>query len=223
MPGYTGYHTNKKRSWSVTTTILVIVAHVVLVAGLYQLTQTEYVQDLIKVSKLLTMREPVKPLEPEPPPPEEKKPEPEVRPDPPPEPPPVVKELPPEPVPQAPVEEPAQALPSAEEGREQALRDNAPFAISKGRGRFALYEDLLIGSIQAVYQQPSDLPVSLEYAVLCQLVLDDDGYVLAYKLMNSSGNEVFDRSVQLALSRLRHVRPPPAGMSRTILVKFYPP
>ena len=65
--------------------------------------------------------------------------------------------------------------------------------------------------------------IALEYAVLCQLVLDEEGYVLSYKLLNSSGSEVFDRSAQQALSRLRQVRPPPEGMSRTVVVKFFPP
>jgi protein TonB len=59
--------------------------------------------------------------------------------------------------------------------------------------------------------------------VLCQLVLDEEGHVLTYQLLNSSGNAIFDRSAQQALSRLRQVRPPPEGMSRTIVVKFFPP
>lgn len=219
MPGYVGYHSSKKRNWSVTTTIVVVVAHVIVVAVLYQLSQTEYIQNLIKVSKLTTVQEPVKPPEPEPPPPE-KTPEPESPPEP--EPPPVVNELPPEPVPE-PIQEIPPASPSLGEGADPGPVDTAPFAIGKGRSRFALYEDLLMGSIQALYRQPPELPEDLEYAVLCELVLDEDGYVVAYKLLNSSGNAIFDRSAQLALSRLRHVRPPPPGMSRTVVVKFFPP
>src|SRR5215510_578358 len=95
MQGYTGYHSTK-RSWSPTTIAVVVVIHVLLVAGMYQLSQTEFFQDLIKVSKLITVKEPPKPQEP--PPPEEKKPEPEKRMEPLPEPPPLVKEVPPEPV-----------------------------------------------------------------------------------------------------------------------------
>ncbi|MBX3304283.1 MAG: TonB family protein [Nitrospira sp.] len=221
MPGYVGYHSSKKRSWSATTTIVVVVAHVIVLAVIYQLSRTEYIQNLIKVSKLTTVQEPVKP--PEPPPPEET-PEPESPPEPelPPEPPPVVSELPPEPAPQ-PIQEIPPAPPSLGERADPAPVDTAPFAIGKGRSRFALYEDLLMGSIQALYRQPPELPEDLEYAVLCELVLDEDGYVLAYKLLNSSGNALFDRSAQLALSRLRHVRPPPPGMSRTVVVKFFPP
>src|SRR5215467_4059316 len=95
MAGYTGYH-SIKRSWSPTTIAVVAVIHIALVAGMYQLSQTEFFQDLIKVSKLITVKEPPKPQEP--PPPEEKEPEPEKRMEPLPEPSPVMKEVLPEPV-----------------------------------------------------------------------------------------------------------------------------
>ena len=80
--------------------------------SLPRLSQTEYVQDFIKVSKLTTVQEPVKP--PDPPPSEkESEPEPEVKPEPKPDPPPLVKELAPEPVvSQAPVEDQPPALSS---------------------------------------------------------------------------------------------------------------
>lgn len=223
MPGYTGYHANKRNSWSTATIGAVIVVHVVLAVVVYRLSQTDYIQNLIKVSKLVTVQEPVKPKDP--PPQEKDEPKPDSPPETPPELPPMVKELPPEPAPQAPVEEPspAPAPPSAGEGPDSAPVDAAPFAIGKGRGRFAGYEDMLMASIHAVYQQPPELPDTLEYAVLCQLVLDEEGHVLAYQLLNSSGNAIFDRSAQQALSRLRQVRPPPAGMSLTVVVKFFPP
>jgi protein TonB len=227
MPGYTGYHTNKKSSWNTTTTAVVIAAHIAVIAGLYWLSQTEYIQDFIKVTKLTTVQEPMKP--PDPPPPEkqaapEPEPKPESQPESQPDPPPVVKELPPDPVePQAPVEDHPPLPSSIGDGLDSPPVGAAPFAIGKGRGRFALYEDLLMGAIQAAYQQPPELPDSLEYVVLCQLVLDEEGHVLAYQLLNSSGSPVFDRSAQQALSRVRQVRPPPAGMSRTVVVKFFPP
>ncbi len=221
MPGYTGYHINKKSGWNVTTIAAVVVAHLVFIAGLYRLSQTEYIQNLIKVSKLVTVQEPVKP--PDPPPPQTKEPEQDKPPELPKDRPPVIKDLPPEPMPQAPVEDQPVSPPSVGEASEPRPGDNTSFAIGKGRSRFALYEDLLMGAIQAVYKQPPDLSDALEYAVLCQLVLDDEGYVLSYKLLNSSGSEVFDRSAQQALSRLRQVRPPPEGMSRTVVVKFFPP
>src|SRR5262245_1196523 len=221
MPGYTGYHTNKKSSWSPTVITTVVVVHVVFFVGLYRLSQTEYFQDFIKISKLITIQEPVKPADT---PPSEKEPEPEVKPEPKPEPPPIVRELPREPgLPQAPVEDQPSAPQVVGDSSAAEQTGTTPFAIGKGRSRFALYEDLLMGAIQAVYKQPPDLSDTLEYAVLCQLVLDEEGYVLSYKLVNSSGSEVFDRSAQQALGRLRQVRPPPEGMSRTVVVKFFPP
>lgn len=135
----------------------------------------------------------------------------------------MVEELPPEPAPVSPPEEAPVAPRSDGEGADLTPADTAPVSIGKPRHQNALYEDLLAGSIQAVYQQPPELPDNLEYAVLCQLEMDEEGYVLAYKLLTSSGNAIFDRSAQQALSRLRHVRPPPPGMSRTVVVKFFPP
>ena len=222
MPGYTGYHTSQKRSWSATTTAIVVTAHLLVGTAIYRIAQTDYVQNLIKVSKLTTVQEPVKP--PDPPLPPERMPEPDVLPELPPDPPPVVKPAQTDPPAEAP---PAEAEPpgppSADAGGTDSRPvDATPFAIGKGRGRFAGYEDLLTAAIQAVYQPPSDLP-DVEYAVLCQLILDEEGYVLSYKLVNSSGSSAFDRSTQQALSRLRQVRPPPSGMSRTIVVKFFPP
>jgi len=220
MPGYTGYH-SIKRFWSPTTIAVVVAIHIALVAGMYQLSQTEFFQDLIKVSKLITVREPPKPVEP--PPPEEKEPEPEKRMEPLTEPPPVVKEVPPEPVeaPQVTEEVAEPAGPSAVDNAVSV--PSGLFNTGKGGSKFSGYESLLTAAIQAQYQPPTDLADNLEYAVLCQLVLDEDGYVLGYKLLNSSGNAMFDRSAQLALSRLRQVRPPPPGMSRTVVVKFFPP
>ena len=51
--------------------------------------------------------------------------------------------------------------------------DANPYAIGKGRGRFAGYTDILTASIQAKYQQPPSLEEDLEYAVLCELVIDE--------------------------------------------------
>lgn len=220
MAGYIGYHTSRS-SWSVTTIFGVVVVHLIFALGVYRISRTEYIQNLIKVSKILTVQEPVrKPVEPpEIPPPPESKPDP--IPEPILEPPPVTKELPPEPV-SMPEETPPAPF-SGEERADLKPVDASPVAIGKPRHQHALYEDLLAGSIQAVYQQPSELPDNLEYAVLCQIEMDEEGYILAYKLVSSSGNAIFDRSAQQALSRLRQVRPPPIGMSRTVVVKFFPP
>jgi len=63
--------------------------------------------------------------------------------------------------------------------------------------------------IQATYQQPPD---DLEYAVMCELVLDEQGRVSQFRLLHSSGSLLFDQSALEALSKLVQVRPPPEGM-----------
>jgi len=59
--------------------------------------------------------------------------------------------------------------------------------------------------------------------VVFQLQVDDEGKLLAYRLVNSSGNPKFDQSALQAISELKKLRPPPSGMSRQIVVKFIPP
>ena len=96
-------------------------------------------------------------------------------------------------------------------------------AIGKNRKPFAGYSDILTAMIQSKYQQPPSLPDELEYAVLCELVIDEQGRVLQYRLINSSGSLLFDQSALDALAKVTEVRPPPEGMDRTVIVKFFPP
>src|SRR5262245_1575293 len=128
MPGYSGYHAKKQRGWNPTTTAIVVVIHVLLIWGMYRLSETEYFQDLIKVAKLLTIQEPPHP--PEAPPPPEQKPEPESKPEPQPEPPPLVKEEPPEVMPKAP-EEPPPTPSTAGEATDFKPVEAATFVIGK--------------------------------------------------------------------------------------------
>lgn len=208
MAGYTGFQ--KKKSNHTTTLIVVGVVHVVLAGGLYWLAQTKFGQELLKVYKLNVM----KAEEPPPPPPEPPPPPPEPEAPPPPPPPkPQQQEAPPPP----PDAVRADARPAS------APVSSDPFAIGKSRGKFAGYSDLLTSAIQQHYRQPSDLPDDLDYAVLCQLVVDEQGKVLDYKLLTSSGSDLFDQSALDALAKLSQVRPPPPEMSRTVVVKFFPP
>ncbi len=210
MPDYTGFQ--KKKNKLGTTLLIVAAVHVALGAGLYWLSQTQFGQNLIKVYKLTVLQKEEKP-----PPPPEKEPEPEPEPPKPPEP---KKEAPPPPPP------PPQAAappPAAAERTTSRQVDTTPFAIGKGRSPFSGYQDLLTAAIQQKYQQPPMLPDGLDYAVLCELVLDDEGHVLQYRLVTSSGSLLFDRSALEALAKLSQVRPPPAGMDRTVVVKFFPP
>jgi TonB family protein len=59
--------------------------------------------------------------------------------------------------------------------------------------------------------------------VLSELVVDEQGRVLQYRLVNSSGSLLFDQSALDALAKVAEVRPPPPGMDHTIIVKFFPP
>lgn len=212
MAGYKGFE--KKKSKLGTTLLIVGLVHLGIGAGLYWVAQTQWGQDLIKVYKLNAFKKE------EPPPPPEKEPEPEPEPEPPkPEPP------KPEPKPQEAPPPQAEAPPpsKASEAPGPPPVSSDPFAIGKSRGRFAGYADIVTASIQSKYQQPPSLPDDLEYAVMCELVLDEQGRVLQYRLLNSSGSLLFDQSALDALAKVAEVRPPPPGMDRTVVVKFFPP
>lgn len=211
MPEYSGFH--RKKTPLGTTLTIVAAIHVAAAAGLVWLSQTQFGRELIDVYKikLAAFKEkqpepPPPPPEPEPPPP----PEPEVAP---PEPPPVEVSAP----------EPA-AAPPVEAPRPVSLPGfGNPFGGSGKRGKFAGYVDIVTAEIQRRYVQPPELPEDMSYAVLCQLLLDEEGKVLSYRLVNSSGSQLFDQSALKALASVERLRPPPQDMSRTIIVKFYPP
>jgi periplasmic protein TonB len=208
MAGYRGFE--KKKSKLGTTLLIVGLVHLGIGGGLYWVSQTEWGQNLIKVYKLNAFKKE------EPPPPPEKEPEKEPEPEPPkPEP---KQEAPPPPPPAE-----APPPPKAADAPGPPQMDANPFAIGKSRGRFAGYTDILTAMIQAQYHQPPDLPDDLEYAVLCELILDKEGRVLQYRLLTSSGSLLFDQSAVDALSKVTQVRPPPEGMDHTVVVKFFPP
>src|SRR6185436_1837445 len=148
MTGYKGFE--EKKSKLGTTLLIVGIIHLGIGAGLYWVSQTDWGQNLIKVYKLNAFKKE------EPPPPPEPEPEPE-----PPKPEPKPQEAPPPPQAEAPPPKAADAPTGP------PPVDANPFAIGKGRGRFAGYTDILTASIQAKYQQPPSLPDDLEYAVMC--------------------------------------------------------
>src|SRR5262245_12598236 len=208
MSGYRGFE--KKKSKLGTTLLIVGLVHVGIGGGLYWVSQTEWGQNLIKVYKLNAFKKE------EPPPPPEKEPEPEPEP---PKPEPKQEAPPPPPPPQAEAPPP----PKASDAPSPPQMNADPFAIGKSRGRFAGYTDILTAMIQSQYRQPPELPDDLEYAVLCELILDPEGRVLQYRLITSSGSLLFDQSAIDALSKVTQVRPPSPGMDHTVVVKFFPP
>ena len=129
----------KKKSKLGTTLLIVGVVHLGIGAGLYWVSQTQWGQDMIKVYKLNAFRKE------DPPPPPEKEPEPEPEPEPP-KPEPKPQEAPPPPPPQAEAPPPPKAS-DAPAG--PPPMDANPFAIGKGRSRFAGYTDIVTASIQA--------------------------------------------------------------------------
>jgi protein TonB len=208
MSGYKGFE--KKKSKLGTTLVYVAVVHLALGGFLYWLSTTDFGKEMIRVYKLnMSKQKEEPPPLPEPEPPKE---------EPPPPPPKKAEQPPPEAAPPPPPE-PVKA----DAARPQPQVESAnPFAIGKGR-KFGGYVDLLTVAIQQHYKQPPDLPPDIEYAVLCQLVIDEQGRVLDYQLVNSSGSPLFDESALQALSQVTQVRPPPEGMDRTVVVKFFPP
>ncbi|HTN42220.1 MAG TPA: energy transducer TonB [Nitrospiria bacterium] len=210
MPGYVGF--KKKKSKVGTTLLIVAVLHLAAAGFLVWLATTSIGQEFLAYYKIniRNVKEP-EPPKPKPPEPEPPKPEPPPpAPEPEAAPPPVedVKSAPPPPATPAPVELPG---------------FGNPFASGAGGGKYSGYIDLVTTEIQRLYKQPQDLPENISLSVVLQLQVDEAGTLLDYQLVGSSGNPKFDQSALRAISELKKLRPPPAGMSRKIVVKFIPP
>jgi protein TonB len=213
MDGYAGLKDQKNKIG--TTLLIVLGIHVVLAGGLVWLASTSVGQKWLKVYKVRMVNVMEKTLEP---PPLQKPPEEEAPPPPPPEP--EAADLKPAVEPPAP--EPSAPPPVTSAQPVKLPGFGNPFSGGKGK-RFSGYTDLVTSEIQRLYKQPPELPEDLRLAVLCQLLVDAEGQVLGFKLLNSSGNDIFDRSAIQALSQLKRLRPPPQEMSRVIVVRFFPP
>jgi TonB family protein len=212
MPGYVGFQ--KKKNKVGTTLMIVAGLHLAMAGGLVWLASTSLGQELLAYYKI-NIRNIKEPEPPKPKPPEVEPPKPEPPPPPPPEPeapPPVEANVAPPP----PVESAPQAVQLPEFGN--------PFAGVSGKGKkFSGYIDLVTSEIQRLYKQPPDLPEDLSLSVVFQLQVDEEGKLLSYQLVNSSGNPKFDQSALQAISEIKKLRPPPSGMSGKIVVKFIPP
>lgn len=213
MPGYAGF--KKKKSRLGTTLIIVAGFHLLLAGGLVWLATTSLGQELLAIYKI-NIRNVKEPEPPKPKPPEPEPPKPE-----PPPPPPAEPEAAPPPVEEA---KSAPPPPVEHAAPVQLPGFGNPFASGNGTGgKFSGYVDLITSEIQRLYKQPPDLPSNLALAVVFQLQVDDEGKLLKYQLLDSSGNQKFDQSALQAISELKKLRPPPTGMSRKIVVKFIPP
>lgn len=229
--------------------MIVAAVHLVAAVGLFWLASTQKGREILAVYKINVMNLPLPKMEPKPEPPKAKTPEPPPPPEeaPPeeaaPEPPaPEMEAESPEeaaePVETASVESPASDGPMGEEpvdsgpmptvteipsGPIRLPSSGNPFAGGKGGKRYSGYTAVVTSEIQKYYKQPADLPTDLSLAVLLQLRLDEEGRLVEYKLMRSSGNPLFDESAIRALSNIKQLRRPPQGMSKTLTVKFFPP
>jgi protein TonB len=219
MSGYVGFKKKKSKIW--TTLSIVAALHLCLAGGLVWLASTAVGQEFLTYYKInirnVKEPEPPKPKAPEPEPPKPEPPKPEEAPLPAPEP----EAAPPPPVEQvesAPPPAPSEAAP---QGVQLPSMGN-PFAGGQGK-KYSGYIDLVTTEIQRLYHQPSDLSNSITLSVMFQLRIDEEGKLLGYQLLGSSGNDKFDQSALQAISKLKQLRPPPTGMSRTIIVKFIPP
>lgn len=217
MSGYVGF--KKKKSKIGTTLMIVAALHLLLAGGLVWLASTAVGQEFLAYYKInirnVKEPEPPKPKPPEPEPPKPEPPEPE----------------PPAPEPEAPAPPPVEAVESApppapSEPAPQPVQLPSignPFAGGGQGKKYSGYIDLVTTEIQRLYQQPSDLSNSISLSVMFQLHIDDGGKLLGYQLVGSSGNDKFDQSALQAIAKLKQLRPPPTGMSRIIIVKFIPP
>jgi len=214
MPGYVGF--KKKKSKVGTTLMIVAGLHLALAGGLVWLSTTSIGQELLAYYKI-NIRNVKEPEPPKPKPPEPEPPKPEPPPPPPPEP----------EAPAPPPAEVAKSTPPPTASAPQAVQlpeFGNPFAGGYGKGRkYGGYIDLVTSEIQRLYKQPPDLPENLSLSVVLQLQVDEEGKLLNYQLVDSSGNPKFDQSALQAISELKKLRPPPSGMSKKILVKFIPP
>jgi protein TonB len=216
-----GYVALKKKKNKLGKTLTIVAAiHLVVGGAMIWLAYSSAGRELMTVYKL-TIRNIYEP--PPPPPPEVKAPEPE----PPPPPPPAAEEpKAPEPVQEASLPEPpAEITPPPEPSTGESTQVRLPgFGNSFGgggkKGKFAGYADLVTVEIQRLYKQPVDLPDDSKMMVQLQILLEQDGTIVKYKVLKSSGNEKFDQSALQAVGKLQRLRPPPEGMSHTLVVKF---
>jgi protein TonB len=215
-----GYIALKKKKSKLGKTLTIVAAiHLVVGGAMIWLAYTSAGRELMTVYKL-TIRNIYEP--PPPPPPEVKAPEPE----PPPLPPPAEEPKAAEPVQEAAVPElspeitPPSEPPTGESTQVRLPGFGNSFGGGGKKGKFAGYADLVTVEIQRHYKQPFDLPDDSKMMVQLQIVLEEDGTVLKYKVIKSSGNEKFDQSALQAVGKLQRLRPPPQGMSHTLVVKF---
>jgi TonB family protein len=90
-------------------------------------------------------------------------------------------------------------------------------------GKYAWYTQIIQTEIRkkvdAYMERNGGLPEG-ELQTFVQLLLDDEGNIVSYRLYHSSGNPDMDAAVEEALRLTKISEPPPAGMPREMKVKI---
>ena len=94
-----------------------------------------------------------------------------------------------------------------------------------GKGGFGWYTARLTNEIQRqvnrIIQKKGGVPDE-KFESLVRLVLDDEGTVVSFDILDSSGNDHVDDAIREALAMASAGDPPPIGMPRQLKVRISP-
>jgi TonB family protein len=120
--------------------------------------------------------------------------------------------------------EPASPSTSPQQGH-QSRQGNADSSGGNAYGEVArnvIWKGIVIRKFQEVWQIPEGVPISPNLQAMYRIGLSRSGNIISIKLMGSSGNRPYDRSVEIALDKIKQVPPPPGGKDDWIFI-FVPP
>lgn len=83
----------------------------------------------------------------------------------------------------------------------------------------AAYRDRLKSLLDAAYRKPSGL-YGREFSTRVQFTVSTRGVITGVRIVQSSGNEIFDQSVRDAFARVGNVGAPPGGKAITFQLPF---
>jgi hypothetical protein len=119
--------------------------------------------------------------------------------------------------------EPARPSTSSQQGQ-QNRQGNAETSGESGYGEVArnqAWAGIVIARFRQVWQIPEGVTISPNLKATYDIRISRSGDIISKKLVVSSGNRPYDRSVEIALSRIK-LPPPPGGKDEWTLT-FVPP
>ncbi len=119
--------------------------------------------------------------------------------------------------------EPARPSPSPQQGR-QNRQGNVETSGESGYGEVArnqAWAGIVIARFRQVWQIPEGVTISPDLKATYDIRISRSGDIISKKLVVSSGNRPYDRSVEIALSRIK--LPPPPGGEYIGSLTFVPP